>query len=85
MKTVKTMKTAISIPNTIFYDAESLAKKLGMARSELYTKAIKEFLDTYEYTEITETLNKLYSKKNSTLDPELTKMQFLSLDKEEWE
>jgi hypothetical protein len=34
------MKTAISIPDAIFEQAEELAQKQGLSRSELYTKAI---------------------------------------------
>lgn len=37
------MKTAISIPNLIFEEAEEAAKELRMSRSELYTKALREF------------------------------------------
>ena len=44
------MKTAISIPEPIFNTAEQVAKELRLSRSELYTKAIKEFLETYHYT-----------------------------------
>lgn len=38
------MKTAISLPDSIFKEAESLTKKLGVSRSELYTKALKAYL-----------------------------------------
>lgn len=39
------MKTAISIPTPIFNTAKQVAKELRLSRSELYTKAIKEFLE----------------------------------------
>jgi hypothetical protein len=38
------MKTAISIPDEIFRRAELAAKRLGMSRSELFTRAAVEFL-----------------------------------------
>lgn len=38
------MKTAISIPDDVFRRAEVLAKRLGMSRSELFTRAAVEFL-----------------------------------------
>lgn len=38
------MKTAISIPDDVFREAERAAKRLGMSRSELFTRAAIEFL-----------------------------------------
>ena len=38
------MKTAISIPDNIFESADDLAKRLGLSRSELYVKAIVQYL-----------------------------------------
>jgi hypothetical protein len=38
------MKTAISIPDDVFRDAERAAKRLGVSRSELYTRAVREYL-----------------------------------------
>jgi hypothetical protein len=38
------MKTAISIPDEVFADAERVAKRLGVSRSELFTRAMREFL-----------------------------------------
>jgi hypothetical protein len=34
------MKTAISLPDLVFEEAEALANQLGLSRSELYTKSI---------------------------------------------
>ena len=38
------MKTAISIPDDVFREAERAAKRLGMSRSELFSRAAVEFL-----------------------------------------
>jgi hypothetical protein len=38
------MKTAISIPDEVFRDAERAAKRLGVTRSELFTRAVREYL-----------------------------------------
>jgi metal-responsive CopG/Arc/MetJ family transcriptional regulator len=35
------MKTAVSMPDSIFEAAEALAKRLRMSRSQLYTKAVQ--------------------------------------------
>ena len=77
------MKTAISIPDPVFQAAEGLAQRLGMSRSQLYSKAIQEFTKTHKNQNITEKLNSIYSKK-SEFDEELHKMQLRSIPKEEW-
>lgn len=35
------MKTAISLPDSVFEEAEALAKQLGLSRSELYKSAAR--------------------------------------------
>ncbi|MDR9404906.1 MAG: hypothetical protein RI580_15875 [Halothece sp. Uz-M2-17] len=78
------MKTAISLPDQIFEEAESLAQYLGVSRSELYTRALQAYLQKYNREETFKQLNKVYSKESSALDPALANMQFLSLPEEEW-
>ena len=64
------MKTAISIPDNLFTDAEITAKQLGLARSQLYVRAIKEFIEHHNKDKITEKLNKIYS--NAVAENELS-------------
>ncbi|NKQ34214.1 MAG: ribbon-helix-helix protein, CopG family [Chloroflexi bacterium] len=78
------MKTAISIPDPIFQEAEQLAKKLGMSRSELFTRAVAAFLEEKRQENITARLNKLYEKEPSQLDPVIARIQFASLPEDEW-
>jgi hypothetical protein len=40
------MKTAISVPDDVFEQAERAAKRLGLSRSELFTRAVRAFLDS---------------------------------------
>jgi hypothetical protein len=56
------MKTAISIPDGLFNAAEITARQLGLARSQLYVKAISEFIEHHNKDKITEKLNSLYSQ-----------------------
>ncbi|QEN09154.1 ChpI protein [Oceanispirochaeta crateris] len=62
------MKTAISIPDQLFNEAEVTAKQLGLARSQLYVKAIKEFIEHHNKDRITEKLNDIYSVQNDDND-----------------
>lgn len=38
------VKTAISIPDDVFAQAEHVAKRLGLSRSELFTRAVKAYI-----------------------------------------
>ena len=78
------MKTAISIPDPVFDAAEDLANRLGMSRSQLYTTAVKRYLDSFNDEAVTQALNELYADSTETADPLLMKMQMLSLPEEEW-
>ncbi len=53
------MKTAVSVPNDVFARAERLAKRLRVSRSELYSRALREYLARHSPDEVTEALNTL--------------------------
>lgn len=78
------MKTAISLPDSVFEEAEGLAKQLGLSRSELYTQALRAYLEKYNRNQILHKLNDVYSEESSDLDPVMAKMQFMSLPHEDW-
>jgi metal-responsive CopG/Arc/MetJ family transcriptional regulator len=78
------MKTAISLPDPIFEEAELLARRLGVSRSELYTKALKAYLHKYNCEQTLNKLNQIYSEESSDPDPVLTKIQLMSLPSEDW-
>jgi len=71
------MKTAISIPDKLFKDAEITAKQLGLARSQLYVKAIREFIEHHNKDSITEKLNSLYSREETSRDLMQTGLEVL--------
>ncbi len=78
------MKTAISIPNNVFEQAESLARKLKISRSELFTEAVKVYLEENHVEDVTTKLNEVYENAASNLDESLLKAQTKSLPKEKW-
>lgn len=81
---MKSMKTAISIPENIYRDAEDVAKRLGMTRSRLYSAAIADFLNRYQKDDIKAKLNEVYASGSPGVDPVLATMQLASLSPEEW-
>ncbi|MBI4306150.1 MAG: hypothetical protein HY678_07495 [Chloroflexi bacterium] len=78
------MKTAISIPDLVFEEAEDLARKLRLSRSELYTRAVKAYLDVHSATRIREALDRVYSVEDSHIDPALFRAQLEVLPDEAW-
>ncbi|PSB04112.1 hypothetical protein C7B76_32230 [filamentous cyanobacterium CCP2] len=78
------MKTAISLPDAVFEQAEALAQQLGVSRSELYTKALQSYLKRHKREQILIKLNQVYATESSELDPVMAKMQFMSLPHEDW-
>ena len=56
------MKTAVSLPDRLYYEAEKTAKSLGIPRSQLFAKALQEFIEHHKRENITEKLNEVYSK-----------------------
>jgi metal-responsive CopG/Arc/MetJ family transcriptional regulator len=78
------MKTAISLPDSVFEQAEALAQQLGLSRSELYTKALQAYLKRYNRDQILLKLNQVYTRESSELDPVMARMQFMSLPREDW-
>jgi hypothetical protein len=55
------MKTAISIPDNVFYVAEKTAEYMGISRSALYLNAINEYLAKHDKSWITEKINEVLS------------------------
>lgn len=78
------MKTAISLPDSVFTEAEALAQRLGISRSELYSKALQAFLGKYNRQQMLNQLNNVYAEESSDLDPMLATMQFMSLPHGDW-
>lgn len=78
------MKTAISIPDPIFQAAELFAHHFGISRSELYAKALEEYIASRRFLNVTDALNKIYGEEFSGLDDELYSMQIKSIPHEEW-
>lgn len=78
------MKTAISIPDPLFAEAEALRRKLKVSRSAFYASAVRAHVTRRKRSEITESLNRVYAKESSRLDPALEAMQFASLPYEKW-
>jgi len=52
------MKTAISIPDAIFEEAERLARRTKCSRSELYSRALADYLARHSSDKVTEAMDR---------------------------
>jgi hypothetical protein len=78
------MKTAVSIPDQVFAQAEKLSRELGVSRSQLYTRALSRLVADYREEEIVRRLNEVYANEGSKLDPGWRRAQEDVLKPEEW-
>lgn len=78
------MKTAISLPDPLFQEADQLAERLGMSRSELYATALEAYLRTHREQDVTAALDRVYGTEDSSLDPVLAALQAASIPREDW-
>ena len=54
------MKTAISIPDDVFRAADEMAHKTKKSRSEIYSRAVHEYVARYSEDGVTDALDALY-------------------------
>jgi hypothetical protein len=80
------VKTAISIPDEIFEQAERLAKTRGWSRSELYANAVSAFVNSERFSGVREKLDTIYGDcaGDSAVEPLLAGAQARTIAKDKW-
>ena len=78
------MKTAISIPDTLFVSADHFARQHGLTRSQLYATALQQYLQEQNREAITDRLNAVYAAEPSALEPAVVYAQTSTLPQDEW-
>lgn len=72
-------KTAISLHHTLFQRAEAYATAHRLSRSELYARAVAEYLERREAEWLTAQMNTLYIEQDSALDEGVAELGFEAL------
>lgn len=57
------MKTAVSLPDKLYKDAEQTAHSMGIPRSQLFAIALEEFINHHKRDRITQKLNEIYKEE----------------------
>jgi metal-responsive CopG/Arc/MetJ family transcriptional regulator len=78
------MKTAISIPDDIFEEAERLARRLKRSRSDLYSRALVDYLARHAADQVTETMNRVLATLDEPADSLPTNAARRTLRRTEW-
>ncbi|MBL7193154.1 MAG: hypothetical protein ISS73_04310 [Pirellulales bacterium] len=78
------MKTAVSIPDDVFEDAERLASRLHTSRSQLYARALAEFVARHDDDHITSLMDQAVREAGSEADAFVQAAAQQSLKRVEW-
>jgi len=62
------MKTAVSIPNDVFAEAEHLARRMKRSRSEVYSRALAEYVTRHAPDRVTEAMDRALDEINEPAD-----------------
>lgn len=78
------MKTAISVPDQLFDQAEKLARKTGKSRSQIYQEALVEYLLRRVPEAVTEAMDQALAEIDQGSDPWLSRAARQALERAEW-
>ena len=78
------MKTAVSIPDDVFEEAERLAMDLQTSRSQLYSRALQEFVARHAPDRLTEAMNRVVDEVGSEIDEFSQRASRRVLEQVEW-
>jgi hypothetical protein len=80
----KGMKAAVSIPDDVFEEADRLARTLKTSRSQLYSRALKEFLARHASDRITDAMNRVCDELGTTSNEVRRRAARRILESTEW-
>ena len=78
------MKTAISIPDEVFRDAERLARRTGKSRSLLFSEALREYLARHAPDDVTDAINRVVDEVGEGTDQFVSSASRRVLERTEW-
>jgi len=78
------MKTAVSIPDGVCRIAEKFAKQHRMSRSELFAKAVEEYVCSHSKDGLVAAINRVCDRVETKLDQGTKALRDASLPGDEW-
>jgi hypothetical protein len=78
------MKTAVSLPDDIFEEADRLARRLRKSRSALYRDAIVEYVARHDADALTRKVNDILASEGDELDGFVRAAARRALERSDW-
>ena len=78
------MKIAVSIPDPVFEEAERLVRRLNTSRSEVYARALAQFIDEHAPDRVTDGLNAVVESVGGAADEFVQRSSRQVLQRSEW-
>ena len=78
------MKTAVSIPDDVFAEAERLARTTGASRSRLFSNALREYVARHAPDHVTEAMNRVCAEIGDARDGFVGAAAQRVLERSEW-
>ena len=78
------MKTAVSLPDDVFQDAERLAKRRKTSRSRVYAEALREYVARHDPEAVTEAYDRLVAELGQPADPAFAGATARTLSRIDW-
>ena len=78
------MKVAISIPDDVFDTGERLARRLKTSRSQLYARALGDFVLQHDADQVTATMNRVVDAVGTKVDDFSRRAAGRALRRVEW-
>jgi predicted transcriptional regulator len=78
------MKAAVSIPDEVFEEGERLARRLRTSRSQLYARALADFVMQHEGDKVTESMNRVLEEVGAGVDEFTRRAARRTLRQVEW-
>ena len=78
------MKTAVSIPDDVFERAEILAQRAHQSRSEVFSRALREYVARHLPDDVTEAMDRVCADVGEQVDPFVTAAARRTLERSEW-
>jgi metal-responsive CopG/Arc/MetJ family transcriptional regulator len=78
------MKIAVSVPDEIFEEAERLARRTKRSRSEVYSRALAEYVARHAPDRVTEAMDRALAEIGESAEPFLPAASRRVLKRSEW-
>jgi predicted transcriptional regulator len=78
------MKTAVSVPDEVFREAEQYARRTGKTRSQVYSHALRQYLLQHAPDEVTRAWDEVCDKVDQREDAFAQKASRRLLRREAW-